>query len=200
MVRHAYTYRSVEKDNIYATKIGTTNPDKMYIVSAHMDSSNFDNANQGFRFAPGDNDDAAGTALVLKVARVLAHHDIATETSVRFILWNNAETGLNGSRAYVRDRRQSEGSSWLGVIQHDQLLWDHGTPAAIGSPQNANADIDIEYAASSSYARASLELANVLNQANENGRLDDDISYPTQVTGRMCGLQIQCPFRTIVHP
>ena len=57
-------------DNIYVTKIGTENPDRMYIVSAHMDSFNSQSEDQSF--APGANDDGSGTALVLELARVFA--------------------------------------------------------------------------------------------------------------------------------
>ena len=32
--------QSTTKENVYATKVGTTNPDEMYIVSAHIDSYN----------------------------------------------------------------------------------------------------------------------------------------------------------------
>jgi hypothetical protein len=50
-----------------------------------------------------------GTALVMEVARVLSSPDVQTERSVRFILWNNEETGLNGSRAYVEQRSALQG-------------------------------------------------------------------------------------------
>src|SRR5258706_15529908 len=80
------------REEIYCTKTGTTHPDEMYIVGAHMD---------GIGYGEAANDDGSGTALVMEVARVLSSPDVATERSIRFILWNNEETGLNGSRAYV---------------------------------------------------------------------------------------------------
>ena len=208
VLRHAYMYQSILKHNIYATKIGITRPDQMYIVSAHMDSINFDNADRDFRFAPGANDDASGTALVLEVARVFALPQVATEISLRFILWNNEETGLDGSRAYVQERRSLQGleavdtlepgvfhePTWLGIIQHDQLLWDHGIPATVDSSQIPDADIDIEYATFSSQAAASLDLAMQLDRANANGRSASTITYPTQVTSDMCCTD-SVPFR-----
>jgi len=57
--------------------------------------------------------------------------DVKTDVSIRFILWNNEETGLNGAHAYVDQRAALQGKEdpagsgkypepkWLGMIQHD---------------------------------------------------------------------------------
>ncbi|MCA8968087.1 MAG: M20/M25/M40 family metallo-hydrolase, partial [Planctomycetes bacterium] len=147
---HAYTYQGVAKTSVYATKVGVARPDQMYIVSAHMDSINLQTNNQDV--APGADDDGSGTSLVLELARVFAGDDVETETSVRFVLWNNEETGLNGSSAYVNDRVGLQGQenppnsglypepTWLGVIQHDMLMFDHGLPPQAN--QIPGADVD----------------------------------------------------------
>lgn len=188
--RHAYTYSSQTRENIYATKVGTTIPEEMVVVSAHMDSINFDSS--GPVFAPGANDDASGTSLVLEAARVFADPAVTTDRSVRFILWNNEETGLNGSSAYVADRMSLQGiedpagsglypePTWIGVIQHDMMLWDHGLPS--GPDQIPGADNDIEFQASSAFAADSLALANLVHQAN----IDYAPAYPSEVTNDMC--------------
>src|SRR5689334_23034347 len=85
---------------VYCTKIGTTHPDEMYIVSAHMD---------GRGYGEAANDDGSGTALVMELARIFSGPDVATDRSLRFILWNNEETGLNGARAYVEARASLQG-------------------------------------------------------------------------------------------
>jgi hypothetical protein len=133
---HPYLYQGVRKFNVYATKVGLTDPDHMYIVSAHFDTFNkldqFDNA-------PGADDDASGTSSVLEMARVFARAD--TDISIRFVLWNNEETGLNGSKAYVESREALQGTPeephWLGVIQQDMIMYDHG-PGPVP-------DADVEY-------------------------------------------------------
>jgi len=188
--RHAYSYSGQTRANVYATKIGSLRPDEMVIVSAHMDSVNQESA--GSVFAPGANDDASGCALVLELARVLAEPAIVTDRSVRFIFWNNEETGLNGSNAYVADRRPLQGVEsppgsglypeprWIAVITHDQLLWDHGLPS--GPTQISGADIDIEFQASSTFAADSLALANLVDEANR----DFAPAYPSEVTDDMC--------------
>ena len=81
-----------ERQEVYCTKIGTTHPEEMYIVGAHMD---------GIGWGEAVNDDGSGTALVMELARVFSSPDVQTERSIRFVLWNNEESGLNGARAYI---------------------------------------------------------------------------------------------------
>ena len=121
---------------MYCTKIGATHPEEMYIVGAHMD---------GRGFGEAANDDGSGTALVMELARVFSGPDVRTDRSIRFVLWNNEETGLNGARAYVAQRDDLQGKEdppgsgrypepkWLGMIQHDMMLFDHGMPRADGT-------------------------------------------------------------------
>ena len=49
-------------------------------------------------------------------ARLLSSPDVATDRSIRFALWNNEETGLNGARAYVDQRKDSAGQGISGRI------------------------------------------------------------------------------------
>ena len=81
-----------QRQEVYCTKIGSTHPEEMYIVGGHMD---------GIGWGEAANDDGSGTALVMELARVFSNPDIKTDRSIRFALWNNEETGLNGARAYV---------------------------------------------------------------------------------------------------
>ena len=70
-VQYSYTPRNSDtpepREQVFATKIGATNPDEMYIVSAHMD---------GRGGGEAANDDGSGTALVMEIARILAASDI----------------------------------------------------------------------------------------------------------------------------
>ena len=178
--RHRFTYNGQPRDSIYATKVGTRFPDQMYIVSAHLDGRGGGGA---------ANDDASGCSLVLEAARALA--GLPTAVSVRFIFWNNEETGLNGSTAYVSQRRPLQGIEsplgsgvypeprWLGIIQHDQILFDHGLPPQPN--QIPNADIDVEYQASTTFALQSQQLANALRTGNQTY----STRYPAQVGSNM---------------
>ena len=157
--RHRYMSGSGPLENIYATKTGTAIPGEMYIVSAHMD---------GRGGGEAADDDASGCAIVLELARVLGMVDVRTNRSVRFVFWNNEEFGMDGSGTYVLERAPLQGTAaepkWLGVIQHDMMLFDHGMPP--GRNQSSNADINIEYQANSSMGRQSAQLAAALQAAN----------------------------------
>ena len=133
----------------------------MYIVSAHMD---------GIGFGEAANDDGSGTALVMELARVFSSPDVQTDRSIRFILWNNEETGLNGANAYVEQRAALQGReepagsgrypepNWLGIMQHDMMLFDHGMPRADGSmspAQRPEADVNIEFQSTAKFAAQS---------------------------------------------
>lgn len=175
------------REEVYCTKIGTTHPEEMYIVSGHMD---------GIGWGEAANDDGSGTALVMELARILNGRDVRTERSVRFILWNNEETGLNGSAAYVEQRKDLQGREnppgsgrypepkWLGMIQHDMMLFDHGMPRADGTvskEQRPEADINVEFQANSKLAASSEALAWAFERANENYATD----YPASVSSHM---------------
>lgn len=56
--------------------------------------------------APGANDNASGTAMVLELARVF--QNVPTDTEIRFITFGAEELGLIGSRYYVNNLPQSE--------------------------------------------------------------------------------------------
>ena len=175
------------REEVYCTKIGATHPEEMYIVSAHMD---------GIGWGEAANDDGSGTALVMELARVLSSADVETQRSVRFILWNNEETGLNGSSAYVEQRKDLQGKEspagsgkypepkWLGMIQHDMMLFDHGAPRADGTvskEQRPEADINVEFQVNSKFAAESQALAWALEQADEKYAAD----YPATVGSHM---------------
>ena len=166
------------REEVYCTKVGSTHPEEMYIVGAHMDG-------RGFGEATDDN--GSGTALVMELARVLSGNDVATERSIRFALWNNEETGFQGASAYIEQRASLQGKEdpsgsgrypepkWLAMIQHDMLLWDHGMPrpdGTIAAEQRAEADINIEFLETTRFAASSMGLAFFFRDANEKYATD----------------------------
>ena len=48
----------------------------------------------GIGWGEAANDDGSGTALVMELARIFSLPGVQTERSIRFVLWNNEETGL----------------------------------------------------------------------------------------------------------
>jgi hypothetical protein len=188
-----------QRQEVYCTKIGKTHPDEMYIVGGHMD---------GLGFGAALNDDGSGTALVMELARVFSSPDVSTDRSVRFILWNNEETGLNGARAYVAQRQALQGienpkgsgkypePKWLGMIQHDMMMWDHGMPGPDGkvsSEQRREADVNIEFAGTSKFADDAQKMAWFFRRSNDKYATD----YPAAVGDRMSNTDSD-PFKDLV--
>jgi hypothetical protein len=187
------------RQQVYCTKVGTTRPDEMYIVGGHMD---------GIGWGEAANDDGSGTAIVMELARIFSSPDVQTERSIRFVLWNNEETGLNGARAYIAQRQALQGKEepagsgrypeprWLGMIQHDMMLFDHGMPRADGtlSPeQRPEADVNIEFQGNSKMAAGSQQLAWFFATANELFATD----YPAAVGQHMTNTD-SAPFQDII--
>lgn len=188
-----------ERQEVYCTKVGTTRPDEMYIIGGHMD---------GIGWGEAANDDASGTAIVMELARIFSDPAVQTERSIRFVLWNNEETGLNGARAYVEQRVKLQGveepkgsgrypePKWLGMIQHDMMLFDHGMPNPDGTmrkEQRAEADVNIEFQTNSKMAKQSAELAWFLHGTNAKYATD----YPAQVGPHMTNTD-SGPFQDLV--
>jgi hypothetical protein len=187
------------REEVYCTKVGTTHPGEMYIVGGHMD---------GHGWGEAANDDGSGTALVMELARVFNMPDVKTDRSIRFALWNNEETGLNGARAYVAQREALQGKEspagsgkypepkWLGMIQHDMMMFDHGMPRADGtlSPeQRPEADVNIEFQSNSKMVTESQKLAWYFHGANEKYATD----YPAAVGPHMTNTD-SAPFQDLV--
>jgi hypothetical protein len=187
------------REEVYCTKIGSTHPGEMYLIGAHMD---------GIGWGEAANDDGSGTALVMELARVFSSPDVRTERSIRFVLWNNEETGLQGAWAYVAQRATLQGReepkgsghypepTWLGMIQHDMVLFDHGMPRPDGTVpalQRPEADINIEFQSLAKFADDAQQLAWAVYAANEAYATD----YPAAVGPHMTNTD-STPFMDLV--
>jgi hypothetical protein len=187
------------REAVYCTKVGTTHPEEMYIVSGHMD---------GHGWGEAANDDGSGTALVMELARVFSGPDVQAERTIRFILWNNEETGSQAARAYIAQRQELQGREnpagshkypepkWLGMIQHDMMMFDHGMPNPDGTmprEQRPEADVNIEFQSNSKMAAESQKLAWLFHAANEKYATD----YPAQVGPHMTNTD-SGPFQDLI--
>jgi hypothetical protein len=187
------------REEVFCTKVGSKYPNEMYIIGAHMD---------GHGWGEAANDDGSGTALVMELARIFSMPDVITERSIRFALWNNEETGLNGARAYVEQRHALQGKEdppgsgkfpeprWLGMVQHDMMMFDHGAPRADGTAppeQRPEADVNIEFQSTAKKADEAMKLAFFFHRANELYATD----YPAQVGPHMTNTD-STPFMDLV--
>jgi Zn-dependent M28 family amino/carboxypeptidase len=118
----------------------------------------------------------------MELARIFSSPEVTTDRSIRFALWNNEETGSGGARAYVEQRKDLQGiesppgsgkypePKWLGMIQHDVLMFDHGMPLPNGTippKQRPEADINLEYQVNAKLAEPAMLLAQKFLLAND---------------------------------
>ena len=120
--------------------------------------------------------------------------------TIRFALWNGEEGGLKGARAYVAQRQKLQGTPdeprWLGMIQHDMMMFDHGMPGPDGKlnpEQRREADVNIEFQETSKMAAEAQKLALFLKNANERYATD----YPATVGSHMQSTD-SVPFQDII--
>jgi hypothetical protein len=187
------------REQVFCTKVGTTASEEMYIVSAHMDG-------QGGGEAADDN--GSGTAVVLELARIFSMPDVQTERSIRFVFWNGEESGYQGARAYIDQRMEMQGKEdypgsgnypearWLGLIDHDMVIWDHGLPRADGSvnaEQRPEADLNIEFQPAAKFADQSMKLATFFRDANRKYAPD----YPAVIDSRSPAAEFT-PFKDLI--
>jgi hypothetical protein len=108
--------------DVLAIQRGTTDPDRVIVISGHIDSRVTDVMNSTAD-APGANDDASGVAAVMEAARVLSKHKFPAtlvfavlsgegwrvEADLNNDIVGNSE-GINGVRETTRVRVFSEGT------------------------------------------------------------------------------------------
>lgn len=99
--------------NVIATKEPTNKnrgTNDIVAVGAHVDSVDQ---------APGANDDASGTSMVLELARVFK--DLPTDKEMRFMIWGAEELGLIGSRYYASQLSDEEKERFIGYFNLDMV-------------------------------------------------------------------------------
>lgn len=102
--------------NVVATLKGT-NPadDRIFIISAHMDSRNKD-VMDAENPAPGANDDGSGTAAVIELARVIAAREFSA--TILFVAFTGEEQGLKGA-TYLADKAKENNWNIAAVLNND---------------------------------------------------------------------------------
>jgi hypothetical protein len=80
--------------NLSAEIPGGSKKDQIVMVGAHFDS---------WHTGTGATDNAAGSAVMMEVVRILKALDLKMDRTVRIALWSGEEQGLLGSKAYVKE-------------------------------------------------------------------------------------------------
>ena len=83
-----------ESFNVIAEIPGGKKKDEIVMLGAHLDS---------WHGGTGATDNAAGSAVMIEVMRILKTLDLKMDRTVRLALWSGEEQGLLGSAAYVKE-------------------------------------------------------------------------------------------------
>ncbi len=181
---------------IVAIQRGTTDPDRVIVISGHIDSRVSD-VMDFTSDAPGANDDASGVAAVLEAARVLSKHRFAA--TLVYAALEGEEQGLYGGKVlaqFAKDRGwrveanlnndivgNTTGSG--GQVVRDRVrVFSEGTKS-VETPEQANArrynggEVD---SPSRNLARFMDALAD--RQARDLSKLDVMMVYRTDRYGR----------------
>ncbi|MGB7789946.1 MAG: M20/M25/M40 family metallo-hydrolase [Terrimicrobiaceae bacterium] len=152
---HQFSHQSLTLHNVVAELAGQS--PELVLVSAHLDSIAMP-GNPVNNPAPGADDDMSGVAGVLAIAECItalsAAHG-APERTVQFVLFNDEENGLVGSRAYARQLRAA-GAQIAGVFQMDMIGFNQADPRTW--------EIHVGFAASPETEARSMPLAELIKR------------------------------------
>ncbi|MFN3944072.1 MAG: M28 family peptidase [Allosphingosinicella sp.] len=101
--------------NVLAIQRGTTDPNRVIIISGHIDSRVTD-VMDATSDAPGANDDGSGTAAVIEAARVLSRHRFPA--TIVYAVLSGEEQGLHGGRI-LADHARAQGWDVVANLNND---------------------------------------------------------------------------------
>nr|MBN2276696.1 M20/M25/M40 family metallo-hydrolase [candidate division Zixibacteria bacterium] len=104
--------------NVLCYKQGSAEPDKLIVIGGHYDSINHDSPPT--IYAPGADDNASGTAVVLEIARILK--DVDTRKSYLFAAFTAEEVGLFGSQ-HVASNLYDENADVECMLNFDMVAY-----------------------------------------------------------------------------
>lgn len=120
-----FPVRGVEIANVHGQITGSSCPDSLIIIGAHLDSTAA--GTPGWKMnggpAPGADDNASGVAAVLAAAEALAALSATNppKRTIRFVLFNAEENTMRGSGAYVDDLRDLGTQHVVAMMQMDMI-------------------------------------------------------------------------------
>jgi Zn-dependent M28 family amino/carboxypeptidase len=111
-----------EVKNVVAIQRGTTDPNRVIVITAHLDSRN-NNVMDATGDAPGANDDAAGVSALLETARVLSQYKFPA--TLVYSADAGEEQGLYGGRI-IAQYAVDHGWNVEANLNNDMVGNDHG--------------------------------------------------------------------------
>jgi hypothetical protein len=101
--------------NVFAIQRGTTDPNRVIVISGHIDSRVTD-VMDAVKDSPGANDDGSGTAAVIEAARVLSRHKFPA--TIVYAVLSGEEQGLLGGKI-MADYAKAQGWQVMANLNND---------------------------------------------------------------------------------
>jgi acetylornithine deacetylase/succinyl-diaminopimelate desuccinylase-like protein len=101
--------------NVFAIQRGTSEPNRVVIISGHIDSRVSD-VMDAAKDSPGANDDGSGTAAVIEAARVLSRHKFPA--TIVYAVLSGEEQGLLGGKI-MADYAKAQGWDVIANLNND---------------------------------------------------------------------------------
>ena len=141
--------------DVLAIQKGTSDPDRVIVISSHLDSRVTDVMN-ATADAPGADDDGSGTAAVIEAARVLSRHKFPA--SLVFAVLSGEEQGLYGGKLlaqYAKDH------NWQVEADLNNDI--------VGNPRGGNGAVDAKHVRVFSEGTRSIETPDEAAKRRYNG-------------------------------
>jgi leucyl aminopeptidase len=122
-------HNSTKQKSIHARITGSTRPNEIVVLGAHLDSIN--QSWFGNKIAPGADDNASGSANILEALRILSQK-AQPERTVDFFWYAGEESGLLGS-AEIATTYKKNNADVVGVLQLDMTLFPGDGEFTLGS-------------------------------------------------------------------
>jgi len=132
--------------NVIATKKGEKEPDSVYVVCGHFDSTS---SGKDRKIAPGADDNGSGAAGVLEIARQIGR--LRFPCTIIFACMNAEEIGLIGSKAFAKKLAATTGIQIKAVFNMDMIGDKDDNQVAVIGNSRSNWLIDVFKDAASAY-------------------------------------------------
>lgn len=110
-------HKSTRQKSIHLSFPGKSRTGEIVVIGGHADSINRDSANPS---APGADDNASGSSVILEAARILSTQE-QPERTLDFFWYAGEEGGLLGSSEIAADYK-NQGRDVIGVAQFDMTM------------------------------------------------------------------------------
>ncbi len=176
---------------------GSVTPEKFFVISGHYDSMP-SSSRDGTSDAPGADDDASGTSVVLEAARVLSRQKVAI--SVIFLATVGEEQGLLGSRHFAQQMKK-QGVNIVGMITNDIVGSSNGTDGSAPNRLRCYSDWNGKYTSGSKILARKVSSAVAEGTKNQfTLELRDSIDRPGRSGDHVAFLEQGFPAIRFIEP